>query len=108
MIFNEALYPLFLLISVCVFFLIPIKWRAAWLFASGLGFYAYYADFFVLLFGIEALGVYWLMKRFRTRKDTFVLGLLVTLGILGYYKYRNHNGKDALLRSDEILMMNEL
>jgi len=26
----------------------------------------------------------------------------------GYYKYRNHNGKDALLRSDEILMMNEL
>jgi len=26
----------------------------------------------------------------------------------GYYKYRNQNGKDALLRSDEILMMHEL
>lgn len=89
MIFNEALYPLFLLVAVTVFFLIPVKWRAGWLFVSGLGFYAYYADIFVLLFGLEALGVWLLMKRWRTRKDLFVLGLIVTVGILGYYKYRN-------------------
>lgn len=89
MIFNEALYPLFLLISVAVFYLIPVRWRASWLFASGLAFYAYYADIFVLLFGVEALAVWWLMKRWRTRRDVFVLGILATVLILGYYKYRN-------------------
>lgn len=89
MIFNEALYPLFLLISAAVFYVIPTKWRASWLFASGLAFYAYYADIFVLLFGAEALAVWWLMKRWRTRRDAFVLGILATVLILGYYKYRN-------------------
>ena len=26
----------------------------------------------------------------------------------GYYKFRTHNDKDALIRADEILMMNEM
>ncbi|PKL76204.1 MAG: MBOAT family protein [Candidatus Melainabacteria bacterium HGW-Melainabacteria-1] len=89
MIFNEALYPLFLLLSVTVFFKIPVSWRAAWLFVSGLGFYAYYADVFVLLFGLEALGVWFLMRQWRSRKDLYVLGLLIVVFVLGYYKYRN-------------------
>lgn len=89
MIFNEALYPLFLLLSVSVFYLIPIRWRAGWLFASGLAFYAYYADVFVLLFGIEALGVWALMRRWRSRRDVFALVILACVGVLGYYKYRN-------------------
>lgn len=89
MIFNEALYPLFLLVAVTVFFVVPTRLRAAWLFVSGLGFYAYYADIFVVLFGLEALGVWYLMKRWRTRKDVFVLGVLACVAILGYYKYRN-------------------
>lgn len=89
MIFNEALYPLFLIIAVSVFFRVPIAWRAGWLFLSGLLFYAYYADVFVLLFGLEALIVWGLMKRWRSRKDVFVFGLIGCVLILAYYKYRN-------------------
>ncbi|MEZ0374829.1 MAG: MBOAT family protein [Candidatus Sericytochromatia bacterium] len=89
MIFNEALYPLFLLIAVTVFYLIPVQRRAGWLFVSGLAFYAYYADIFVFLFGLEALVVWLLMKNWRTRKDAFIFGILACVGILGYYKYRN-------------------
>lgn len=89
MIFNEALYPLFLVVAVAVFFWVPVSWRAGWLFVSGLVFYGYYADFFLLLFALEALAVFWLMKHYRERRQVFVLAVVLCTLILGYYKYRN-------------------
>jgi len=89
MIFNELLYPLFLLFSVPVFFLIPLSWRAGWLFLTGVVFYGYYADFFLLLFGLEALLIFWLMRRFQSRKEAMVLAIVLSVLILGYFKYRN-------------------
>ncbi|MGV3525209.1 MAG: MBOAT family O-acyltransferase [Candidatus Sericytochromatia bacterium] len=89
MIFNEALYPLFLLIAVPVFFAVPLRWRASWITLTGLAFYAYYADAFLLLFGAEALVVYALMQRWRTRRDALWLGIVLSVGVLVYYKYRN-------------------
>jgi alginate O-acetyltransferase complex protein AlgI len=88
MIFNEALYPLFLLLAVTVFFSVPIRWRAGWLMLSGLAFYSYYAGTFVVLFGGEALLIWLLMKYGRTRRSAFIAGLLLSLAVLAVYKYR--------------------
>ena len=88
MIFNEALYPLFLLLAVTVFFSVPIRWRAGWLMLSGLAFYSYYAGAFVGLFGGEALVIWLLMKYGRTRRSAFIAGLLLSLAVLAVYKYR--------------------
>lgn len=89
MIFNELLYPLILFITVAIFHLVPRHWRAWWLFLSGLAFYGYYADIFVVLFTVEAVIVYGLMKRYRENALAFGIGLVLSTGLLVYYKYRN-------------------
>lgn len=89
MIFNEAIYPLFLLISVFVFFKVPLNKRALWLVLSGSVFYAYYADLFFLLFAGEALVVYYLAKKAKTSTAYLGVGLVLSIGILALFKYRN-------------------
>ncbi|PIQ24370.1 MBOAT family protein [bacterium (Candidatus Blackallbacteria) CG17_big_fil_post_rev_8_21_14_2_50_48_46] len=89
MIFNEALYGVFLLFSVAVFFLLPLSWRAGWLALTGLVFYGWYGGPFVWLFLVEALLVYAAMRFFRGHKQIFVLFLLLSIGVLVGFKYRN-------------------
>ena len=89
MIFNELSYALLLLPSVLIFYLVPIRWRPYWLVIMGTAFYAYYARVFLLLIAVEIAFV-WLLTREIQRKRWMFLGALgVTLGALGYFKYRN-------------------
>lgn len=89
MIFNEALYPLFLLLCVSVFFLLPARGRAPWLAISGALFYAYYADWFFLLFGVEALLVYALARQPNRKRLCLMISLILSVGILAIFKYRH-------------------
>jgi alginate O-acetyltransferase complex protein AlgI len=89
MIFNEALYGVFLLLSVLGFFLLPLAWRSGWLALTGFVFYAWYGGSFVWLFVIEALIVFFAIRRFREDKRVFLLLLLLTVGLLIGFKYRN-------------------
>lgn len=89
MIFNEALYPIFLALSAGVFHLIPKHWRAWWLFATGLVFYAYYSDLFVWLFVAEAVVIYLVMGRYKRNLGAFLACLLGSIAVLGYFKYKN-------------------
>lgn len=89
MIFNELLYPLVLLISVSVFFVLPISWRGAWICLTGMAFYGYYAEAFLLLFALEGLLIFALVRRFHQRRDLTALAVLLAVALLGYFKYRN-------------------
>ncbi|MGE3724756.1 MAG: MBOAT family protein [Candidatus Sericytochromatia bacterium] len=89
MIFNEALYGVFLLLSVLGFFAVPLVWRGGWLALTGFVFYAWYGGPFVWLFLIEAAVVYFAIRRFRQDKRIFALLLLVTVSLLVGFKYRN-------------------
>lgn len=89
MIFNEAIYPIFLFICVLVFHLLPKNFKPWWIFISGIIFYAYYADIFIFLFIIETIIVYVLLKQFRKSFFAFIFSLVISIGILVYFKYRN-------------------
>ena len=89
MIFNEALYPIFLFISVLVFHIVPKNFKPWWIFICGTTFYAYYADVFIFLFIIETIVVYVLLRQFRQNLFAFIFTLIFSIGILIYFKYRN-------------------
>lgn len=89
MIFNEAIYPLFLLVSVLIFFQVPVNKRAHWLVLSGSLFYAYYADLFFLLFAGEAILIYVLAKKTQGKAFWFWSGITLSVSVLALFKYRN-------------------
>ncbi|MFA5843937.1 MAG: MBOAT family O-acyltransferase [Coriobacteriia bacterium] len=87
MIFNEAIYPLFLAVTVAVFHLLPGRARPWWLFATGLAFYAYYATAFLWLLAVE-IAVVWVAGRMvRRSRAAFAAGLGATIGALAWFKY---------------------
>jgi len=91
MIFGEALYFVFLAVAVLVFHALPRAVKPWWLFACGLALYAYYSPAFAWLLLAET-GVVFALSRGCCRRDAlgrsaFGLGLVVTLGLLGAFKY---------------------
>jgi alginate O-acetyltransferase complex protein AlgI len=89
MIFNELLYPVFLCVAVVIFFALPGRWRPTWLTLSGLLFYAYYADIFLVLFAVQSALIYALMRRWAASRGLVFTAIVAVVAILGYYKYRN-------------------
>ena len=95
MIFNEAIYFAFLVIASAAFRLLPVKVRPWWIFVTGLVFYAYYSSIFLVALIAEMIAVYWLGKRCREQTWQFAVGLALTLGVLGVFKYLGLLGATA-------------
>lgn len=89
MIFNEVLYGVFLLFSVTIFFLLPLPLRSFWLALTGGLFYAWYGGTFVWLFLFEAVLVFVIVKYYGKNRRIFQGLLVMTIAILGVFKYRN-------------------
>lgn len=89
MIFNEALYGVFLLFSVAVFFILPLNARALWLALTGGIFYAWYGGPFIWMFLTEAVLIFLVVHRFREDRRIFLLLLCLILAVLVGFKYRN-------------------
>ncbi len=93
MIFNTWVYGLFLLVVVCVYWLLPWRWRPWMLTAAGCYFYWFYYPPHVLLILLMTLAVYalgWVVGPRATRQRAlwFVAGTAGCIGTLAYYKYQ--------------------
>jgi alginate O-acetyltransferase complex protein AlgI len=93
MIFNTWVYAAFLLVTFCLYWLTPVRWRAVVLTAFGVYFYWYYYPIHVLLIGLMTLVVFALGFLVRPgagrhRRLLFAAGTAGCLGVLAYFKYQ--------------------
>ncbi len=99
MLFNSYAYLFLLLpIAVSVFFLIGArghhKVAISWLVAISLFFYGWWNPAYLILIiasmlGNYALGIMLSERGYRNRKLVLAVGIMVNLGMLGYFKYAN-------------------
>ena len=91
MVFSSNIFLYFFLpIFLILYFLTPRKYRNYTLLLFSLIFYAYGAPDFVLVLVGECIINYYLVRGMRRRKTLFlVLSIVLTLGMLLYFKYAN-------------------
>jgi alginate O-acetyltransferase complex protein AlgI len=102
MVFSSYIFLFgFLPIFLAVYYLVPNRWRSAWLMTASWVFYGWWRpDFLGLLVGVTA-GSYLIAKWIdgsddvRRRKQLLGLGVVLNLGALGWFKYANF-GVDSL------------
>lgn len=87
MIFDEFSYLVILSVSLLLYLIAPLRWRKFVLMIAGIAFYSYYAGYFVLLLLAETIVAFLLASNSRSR-IALILGALMTVGILGYFKYK--------------------
>ena len=93
MIFNTWVYGLFLLLTFCVYWLTPARWRPLVLIGFGFYFYWYYYPIhtlFIAAMTVLVFGLSWLVRpgAGRQRRLWFVLATTLCLGTLAYFKYQ--------------------
>jgi alginate O-acetyltransferase complex protein AlgI len=91
MVFSSNIFLYFFLpIFLILYFLTPQKYRNYTLLLFSLIFYAYGAPDFVLVLVGECIINYYLVRGMKRRKTLFlVLSIVLTLGMLLYFKYAN-------------------
>ncbi len=89
MFLTDFIYWFFVGIALIVYYIVPLRIRPYVLLSAGLLFYGYYAQKYVWLIGFEMLLVFALSRWLTVRKSRFMFmtGLLVIIGVLGYFKY---------------------
>lgn len=89
MFFVDYFYWIFTAIAVLIFYFVPVKVRPLILFGTGIFYYTYYAGLFVLMLVAEVIIVYFMVRQIRARssKAWFTFGLLLVIGLLGFFKY---------------------
>ena len=85
-----------------VYYLLPFRWRSAWILVASYAFYAWWRVDFLLLFAGTTLFTYLLGRLIgrwgespRRARLALVVGVVGNLGVLGYFKYFNF-GTDSL------------
>jgi len=92
MLFNSFLFLLFFPLVCLVYFLLPFRWRNAFLLGASYYFYMNWEPVYALLIFISTLitwGAGLLMERYRPRKWILAFSLVSNLGILFLFKYFN-------------------
>jgi alginate O-acetyltransferase complex protein AlgI len=93
MIFNSVTYILFLLIVVCLYWMLPLKQGRLMLLVTSLLFYGFWRFEFLPLLLAAAVLDYWCsiqiekQEEHKKRVAFLVLSLSINLGILFYFKY---------------------
>lgn len=96
MIFTTWIYGAFLTFSVLLYWILPQKYRNAWLIVAGIIFYTYqYPAHTILILGLS-LVIYWIslfildamsQDNTKRKKAFFTAGIILSVLVLGYYKY---------------------
>ncbi|CAN7722874.1 MBOAT family protein [Paenibacillus sp. LjRoot153] len=102
MIFNEWAYAIILLIGVPIFYFVPLHYKSIWITLIGTVFYIFFAGSFAFLLLLEAIVVYFLVRKMKSWNGSLIITLIFTIGILGYYKYKNM----ALLTFSNVFSLN--
>lgn len=96
MVFSSNVFLfLFLPLFLLVYYLLPFRWRSAWILAASYALYAWWrADFLWLLVGITALAYLyglWLggLPDGAGRRWVLASAIVLNLGALAYFKYAN-------------------
>lgn len=93
MIFNSVTYLIFLLLTVCLYWLLPKKPRLWMIFFSSLTFYGFWRPEFLAVMLLSAATDYFVAMRIeatevlKRRRGWLVVSLVVNLGLLFYFKY---------------------
>ncbi len=103
MVFSTTIFLfLFLPVFLLVYYLLPFRWRSAWILVASYTFYAWWRVDFLLLFAGTTLFTYFvgrLIGRWgelpRRAQLALAVGVVGNLGVLGYFKYFNF-GADSL------------
>ncbi len=94
---------LFLPLFLCGYYLLPQRFRAAWILAASWLFYGWWRVDFLLLLIISSLGAGFVGRRIarapdaRRKRIWMAAGVTLSLLVLGYFKYFNF-AVDALMR----------
>lgn len=96
MVFSSNVFLfLFLPLFLITYYLLPFKWRSAWILAGSYLLYSWWrVDFLWLLVGVTAVGyIYGLIldkqPDGKTRRWTLISAIVLNLGALTYFKYAN-------------------
>jgi alginate O-acetyltransferase complex protein AlgI len=93
MIFNSLTYLLFLLIVVCLYWLLPKRAQLWLIFLGSLIFYGFWRVEFIFIMLITPLVDYYLAHRIiktpdrKKQKQLLILSIILNLGLLVYFKY---------------------
>jgi alginate O-acetyltransferase complex protein AlgI len=96
MVFSTNLFLfLFLPIFLIVYYLLPFRFRSAWILLASYFFYGWWRwDFLYLLIGITVISYGFALgieraKSVRQAKTLLTLGIIINLAALAYFKYAN-------------------
>ncbi len=94
MLFNSITFLVFLPIVFVVYYVLPSKWRWAWLLAASCYFYMWFVPVYLLILATTIVidyfaGIYIEKSIGNTRKFALTLSLIANIGILCVFKYYN-------------------
>ncbi len=87
MLFNSYIYPAFLLLTVCIYWLLPAQSRMLFLIVIGMIFYALHSTTSLLLVIILCTIVYWALHSNLPKAS--LITIVVVIGTLCVFKYGN-------------------
>lgn len=91
MLFNSLAYLIFLPVTVCLYWLVPFKWRVPLLLLASYVFYMFWKPVYgLLMIGLTIVNYLFglLLERTQTRKRLcLALGVIVNLVVLAFFKY---------------------
>lgn len=96
MVFSSNVFLfLFLPVFLIVYYLLPFRWKSAWILAGSYALYAWWrVDFLWLLIAITGVG-FWFGRVLGAQPDgprrrwTLIAAVVLNLAALGYFKYAN-------------------
>ncbi len=93
MLFNSLHFVFFFILTTTIYFLLPHRWRWAFLLLISCYFYAVFVPVYILILAFTIVVDYWagrLIEDNRERRKPLLLAsLIVNIGFLAFFKYYN-------------------
>lgn len=95
MLFNSFAFAIFFVVVTLLYFVLPHKWRWAWLLSASCFFYMFFKPEFILILAFTIVidyiaGIYLEQETEKKRKKRFlIMSLIANIGILAIFKYYN-------------------
>ncbi len=93
MLFNSLHFVFFFILTTAIYFLLPHKWRWAFLLLISCYFYAVFVPIYILILAFTIVVDYWagrlIENNYERRKPLLLASLIVNIGFLAFFKYYN-------------------
>lgn len=93
MLFNSLHFVFFFILTTTIYFLLPHKWRWAFLLLISCYFYAVFVPIYILILAFTIVVDYWAGRLIEDhphrRKPLLLASLIVNIGFLAFFKYYN-------------------